>query len=133
MSTAETQPLSETITLTQAKSLIKCLAHDQSLLFLSPPGVGKSDTVVQALRRRRVCRAVRCWAHRSPEDVSGIPQIVGEAAPCFARREFCCRKTPSRFACFSTSCRPARLIFKRRFTRFCLSGDWANTFCRQAR
>src|SRR4051794_37889023 len=40
--------LRETITLGQAKSLIRGLAHEQSLLLLSPPGMGKSDTVVQA-------------------------------------------------------------------------------------
>ena len=41
----------ETITLSQAKGLIRTLAHSQSLLLLSPPGIGKSDTVVQAARR----------------------------------------------------------------------------------
>ena len=40
--------LSETVTLAEAKSLIRCLAHEQSLLLLSPPGVGKSDVVRQA-------------------------------------------------------------------------------------
>jgi hypothetical protein len=35
-------PLEETITLSQAKTLIKCMAHQQSFLLLSPPGVGKS-------------------------------------------------------------------------------------------
>ena len=47
MSTTE-GPLTETVTLTQAKALIQCLAHEQSLLLLSPPGVGKSDVVRQA-------------------------------------------------------------------------------------
>jgi hypothetical protein len=41
--------LTETVTLRQARSLIECLAHEQSVLLLSPP-----------------------------EDVSGIPRIVGE-------------------------------------------------------
>jgi MoxR-like ATPase len=78
MSASESQPLSETITLKQAKSLIKCLAHDQSLLLLSPPGVGKSDTVVQAAAEAGLpCRSL-LGTQIAPEDVSGIPQIVGE-------------------------------------------------------
>jgi hypothetical protein len=78
MSTVAGTPLAETITLNQAKSLIKCLAHDQSLLFLSPPGVGKSDTVVQAAAEAGLpCRSL-LGTQIAPEDVSGIPQIVGE-------------------------------------------------------
>jgi hypothetical protein len=72
------QPLVETITLSQAKALIKCLAHDQSLLFLSPPGVGKSDSVMQAAAEVGLpCRSL-LGTQIAPEDVSGIPQIVGE-------------------------------------------------------
>ena len=72
------QPLVETITLGQAKQLIKCLSHSQSLLLLSPPGVGKSDTVVQAARERDMpCRSL-LGTQIAPEDVSGIPHIVGE-------------------------------------------------------
>jgi MoxR-like ATPase len=37
--------LTETITLSQTKAIIRTLAHKQSLLLLSPPGVGKSDSV----------------------------------------------------------------------------------------
>mgnify|MGYP006206960941 CR=1 FL=1 len=33
-------PLEETITLSQAKTLIKCMAHQQSFLLLSPPDAG---------------------------------------------------------------------------------------------
>src|ERR1700730_12173330 len=72
------QPLVETITLSQAKALVKCLAHDQSLLFLSPPGVGKSDSVMQAAAEVGLpCRSLLV-TQIAPEDVSGIPQIVGE-------------------------------------------------------
>ncbi len=71
------QYLAETITLKQAKALIKCLAHDQSLLFLSPPGVGKSDSVMQAAEEHGLpCRSL-LGTQIAPEDVSGIPQIVG--------------------------------------------------------
>jgi MoxR-like ATPase len=70
--------LVETITLSQARSLIKCMAHDQSLLLLSPPGVGKSDTVNQAaLEVGLPCRSL-LGTQIAPEDVSGIPRIVGE-------------------------------------------------------
>ena len=40
-------PLRESVTLGEAKGLIKALARDQSLLLLSPPGVGKTDIVKQ--------------------------------------------------------------------------------------
>ena len=36
-----TEALHETVTLSQAKQLIRCLAHEQSLLLLSPPGRGQ--------------------------------------------------------------------------------------------
>ena len=31
-------PITETVTLSQAKELIRCLSHEQSVLVLSPPG-----------------------------------------------------------------------------------------------
>ncbi len=72
------QSLTETITLSQAKALIKCLAHSQSLLFLSAPGVGKSESVMQAAAEVNLpCRSL-LGTQIAPEDVSGIPQIVGE-------------------------------------------------------
>jgi hypothetical protein len=70
--------LVETITLSQAKSLIKALAHEQSLLLLSPPGVGKSESVAQAAAEAGLtCRSL-LGTQIAPEDVSGIPRIVGE-------------------------------------------------------
>jgi MoxR-like ATPase len=70
--------LVETITLSQASSLVKALAHKQSLLLLSPPGVGKSDTVMQAAADVGLpCRSL-LGTQIAPEDVSGIPRIVGE-------------------------------------------------------
>lgn len=72
------EPLQETITLQRAKKLIQCLAHEQSLLLLSPPGVGKSDIVYQAAREAGLpCRSL-LGTQIAPEDVSGIPRIVGE-------------------------------------------------------
>jgi hypothetical protein len=68
----------ETITLSQARGLIRCMAHSQSLLLLSPPGIGKSDSVVQAAGEAGLpCRSL-LGTQIAPEDVSGIPRIVGE-------------------------------------------------------
>src|SRR5262245_65548371 len=71
-------PLEETITLRQAKSLIRCMAHEQSLLLVSAPGVGKSDTVAQAAAEAGLpCRSL-LGTQIAPEDVSGIPRIIGQ-------------------------------------------------------
>ncbi len=73
-----TERLTETVTLSQAKTLIRAMAHDQSLLLLSAPGVGKSDTVRQAAQDADLeCRSL-LGTQIAPEDVSGIPRIVGE-------------------------------------------------------
>jgi hypothetical protein len=71
-------PIEESVTLSQAKELIKCLAADESVLLLSAPGVGKSDTVAQAAAEAGLpCRSL-LGTQIAPEDVSGVPQIVGE-------------------------------------------------------
>jgi hypothetical protein len=71
-------PLEETITLSQAKTLITCMAHRQSFLLLSPPGVGKSEMVYQAAAGAGLpCRSL-LGTQIAPEDVSGVPRIVGE-------------------------------------------------------
>ncbi len=68
----------ETITLGEAKKLVQCMAHEQSFLFLSPPGVGKSEMVAQAAAEAGLpCRSL-LGTQIAPEDVSGIPRIVGE-------------------------------------------------------
>ena len=68
----------ETVTLSQAKALIHCLSHQQSLLLLSAPGIGKSDTVAQAAAEAGLpCRSL-LGTQIAPEDVSGIPRIIGE-------------------------------------------------------
>jgi hypothetical protein len=67
-----------TLTLRQAKGLLKSLAHEQSLLLLSAPGVGKSDVVRQAAAEAGLpCRSL-LGTQIAPEDVSGIPRIVGQ-------------------------------------------------------
>src|SRR5437762_8743317 len=71
-------PLTETVTLSQAKELIRCLAHEQSVLILSPPGVGKSDVVRQAAADAGLeCKSL-LGTQIAPEDVSGVPRIIGE-------------------------------------------------------
>src|SRR5438477_1599858 len=73
-----TDTLVETVTLSQAKALINCMAHQQSLLLLSPPGVGKTAIVAQAAAEAGLpCRSL-LGTQIAPEDVSGIPRIVGE-------------------------------------------------------
>lgn len=75
---SSTTGLIETVTLSQARSLIECLAHEQSVLLLSPPGIGKSDCVVQAAEAAGLpCKSL-LGTQIAPEDVSGIPRIVGE-------------------------------------------------------
>ena len=68
----------ETITLGQAKKLVQCMAQEQSFLFLSAPGVGKSEIVDQAAAEAGLpCRSL-LGTQIAPEDVSGMPRIVGE-------------------------------------------------------
>ena len=67
-----------TLTLGRARALIGALASEQSLLLLAPPGVGKSDIVFQAAREAGLpCRSL-LGTQIAPEDVSGVPRIVGE-------------------------------------------------------
>jgi hypothetical protein len=75
---AEGERLVETVTLSQAKALVSCAAHEQSFLILSPPGVGKSDVVAQAAADAGLpCRSL-LGTQLAPEDVSGVPFILGE-------------------------------------------------------
>src|SRR5262245_43340137 len=78
MNAAAAGPMEETITLRQARKLVQCMAHEQSFLLLAPPGVGKSEMVYQAAEEARLpCRSL-LGTQIAPEDVSGIPRIVGE-------------------------------------------------------
>ncbi|MCA9171394.1 MAG: AAA family ATPase, partial [Planctomycetales bacterium] len=70
--------IEETVTLSQAKTLISSGAHEQSFLLLSPPGIGKSELVRQAAAEAGLpCRSL-LGTQIAPEDVSGVPRIVGE-------------------------------------------------------
>jgi MoxR-like ATPase len=93
--------LQQTITLTQAKKLVQCMAHEQSFLLLSPPGVGKSEMVYQAAAEAGLpCRSL-LGTQIAPEDVSGVPKIIGE------RSVFC----------------PPRLLLPESAETFCLFLD----------
>jgi MoxR-like ATPase len=76
--TSSPPALAETVTLSQTRSLIECLAEEQSALLLSPPGIGKSETVVQAATAAGLAWKTLLGTQIAPEDVSGIPRIVGE-------------------------------------------------------
>ncbi|HRK23813.1 MAG TPA: hypothetical protein PLQ11_02555 [Beijerinckiaceae bacterium] len=91
----------EVVTLRQAKTLIRCMAHEQSFLLLSAPGIGKSDMVYEAAREAGLpCRSL-LGTQIAPEDVSGVPRIVGE------RSVFC----------------PPRILLPERPEPFCLFLD----------
>ena len=67
----------ETLTLAEAKTLMSCLAHAESLLLLSSPGVGKSDIVREAATEAGLeCRSL-LGTQIAPEDVSGVPKVIG--------------------------------------------------------
>lgn len=101
MSAERIAPPDETITLRQARKLIQVMAHEQSFLLLAPPGVGKSEMVYQAAAEAKLpCRSL-LGTQIAPEDVSGIPRIVGE------RSVFC----------------PPRVLLPERPEPFCLFLD----------
>jgi hypothetical protein len=68
----------QVVTLRQAKKLIQCMAQEQSFLLLSAPGIGKSEMVYEAASEvGLLCRSL-LGTQIAPEDVSGVPRIVGE-------------------------------------------------------
>ncbi|MFM2423458.1 MAG: hypothetical protein RL291_1988 [Pseudomonadota bacterium] len=92
---------SEVVTLKQAKKLIQCMAHEQSFLLLSAPGIGKSEMIYDAAKEAGLpCRSL-LGTQIAPEDVSGVPRIVGE------RSVFC----------------PPRILLPERPEPFCLFLD----------
>lgn len=72
--------LTETVSLSEARALIECMAIEQSILLLSPPGVGKSDMVGQAAAAAGLeCRSL-LGTQIASEEINGIPRIVGDRA-----------------------------------------------------
>jgi MoxR-like ATPase len=128
-----TGPLEETITLAQAKKLIQCMAHEHSFLLLAPPGVGKSEMVYQAAQEAGLpCRSL-LGTQIAPEDVSGVPRIVGERS-VFCPPRLLLPEKPERFCLFLDelpACAPDvqkafySLLLERRIGEFDLpSGTW---------
>jgi hypothetical protein len=98
---AQRTAFDETVTLRQAKKLIQCMAHEQSFLLLSAPGMGKSEMIYEAAADAGLpCRSL-LGTQIAPEDVSGIPRIIGE------RSVFC----------------PPRILLPERPEPFCLFLD----------
>lgn len=66
------------VSLAQARKLVGELAARESLLLLSPPGVGKTQLVMAAAR----CAGLRCYSllgtQLAPEDLTGVPRIEGQ-------------------------------------------------------
>ncbi|HSK09120.1 MAG TPA: AAA family ATPase [Vicinamibacterales bacterium] len=126
-------PLEETITLQQAKKLIQCMAHEHSFLLLAPPGVGKSETVYQAAQEAGLaCRSL-LGTQIAPEDVSGVPRIVGERS-VFCPPRMLLPEKPEPFCLFLDelpACAPDvqkafySLLLERRIGEFALpAGTW---------
>ncbi len=128
-----THQLSETVTLSEAKSLIHAMAHDQSLLLLSPPGAGKSDVVRQAAAEAKLPYRSLLGTQIAPEDVSGIPRIVGERS-VFCPPRLLLPENPEPFCLFLDelpACSPDiqkafySLLLERRLGEHCLpAGTW---------
>lgn len=88
-----------TVTIAEAKSIISSMAHRQSILLLSAPGVGKSDAVRQAAAAAGLeCRSL-LGTQIAPEDVSGIPRIVGERS-VFCPPRILLPENPEKFCLF---------------------------------
>lgn len=67
-----------TVTLSEAAAMLPVLAASHSLLLLSAPGVGKTTVVQQAAARAGLdCRSL-LGTQVAPEDVIGVPKLVGE-------------------------------------------------------
>jgi hypothetical protein len=98
----ETRPgdtLEETVTLGEASDLIRSLAAQESILLLSPPGIGKSQMVQATAHAAGLdCRSL-LGTQIAPEDVSGIPRIVGERS-VFCPPRVLLPETPEPFCLF---------------------------------
>jgi hypothetical protein len=120
----------EAITLRQAKKLIQCMAHEQSFLLLSAHGMGKSEMVYEAAREAGLpCRSL-LGTQIAPEDVSGVPRIVGERS-VFCPPRILLPERQSRSACSSMNCQPARRTSRRRSIRCCSNAGSASTRSRR--
>jgi AAA domain (dynein-related subfamily) len=125
--------MTETVSLGEAKALIQALAHEQSILLLSPPGLGKSDIVRQAAAEFGLPCHSLLGTQLAPEDVSGIPKIVGERS-VFCPPRALLPETPEPFCLFLDelpACTPdvqkalSSLLLERRLGEHVLApGTW---------
>lgn len=75
-----------TVTLSEAQEMIKAYKSFLSVLLLAPPGVGKTEMVMQAARDEGLpCRSL-LGTQIAPEDVSGIPRINGKRVTYYPPR-----------------------------------------------
>ena len=71
-------PIIPEVTLSEAQRIITEVASFQSVMLLSSPGVGKSQAVYDAARLAGLeCKSL-LGTQIAPEDVSGVPKLVGE-------------------------------------------------------
>lgn len=133
MQTVLAGALDESITLRQAKKLIQCMAHEQSFLLLAAPGVGKSEMIYQAADEMKLpCRSL-LGTQIAPEDVSGVPRIIGERS-VFCPPRLLLPESPEPFCLFLDelpACAPDvqkafySLLLERRIGEFHLpKGSW---------
>lgn len=66
------------VTISEAAALVGALASERSVLLLGPPGVGKSAVVSDAARAAGLPLRVLYGTQIGPEDVTGVPRLVGE-------------------------------------------------------
>lgn len=66
------------VSLQQAASLIEALAAERSVLLLGPPGIGKSAIIAAAAARVGLPLRTLYGTQIAPEDVTGVPRLVGE-------------------------------------------------------
>ncbi|MEL6978916.1 MAG: AAA family ATPase [Pseudomonadota bacterium] len=91
--------MTETVTLGQAKMVIKALAAEQSVMLLSSPGLGKSDVIRSVAEEAGLPLRSLLGTQIAPEDVSGVPRIIGERA-VFCPPRVLLPETPEPFCLF---------------------------------
>lgn len=115
----------ETITLNQAKSLLRTMASRESILLLSPPGVGKSDIVQEAAMEEGLEVRSLLGTQIAPEDVSGIPTIINERS-VFCPPRVLLPDSPQPFCLFLDEFPAAAQDVQKPFMRCFWKGDWGS-------
>ena len=84
----KTKKYPEAISLSKAGTLVRILGRDLSLLLLSSPGVGKTDIVRQMAEEEKLPYVSLLGTQIMPEDVYGMPRIVGDRVHFFPMKMF---------------------------------------------